>query len=383
MQACNLLCLVRYGICSQADDAVRTAVEILNVSERMENPCVNPITCPNYRSAAQVAADLRDHQEETRALAARTPGMEPAIYQGDYLLIRLGIDAAAPITLHRIVHGVFMQSATRHTSTFTTMEYEVTQVGDSTGLWGRWTAKLNPSYNPNNPRSGTKNVRHAAIGRSSVVMYQVQTFDYDGKAKDRGICVESLQALAAKCSEYPLPSPLPVSHTSQAGASAAPHGTAGGRGRGGGGASSGAGGSQGQRGRGQGRGRGRKRRRQEPDSREESDSSDEEEDEDSPEEGESEGEASEPEDPPPPVPNGKQACPWDGDPTSFGEFMLWACVGTASAAWHVGRVERALQAGRRDGFTHDARLDGTRVTRGVTLTEQGHTDGLWTPIEDC
>eukprot|EP00965_Chrysotila_dentata_P106912 3532214-Pleurochrysis_carterae.AAC.2 len=66
-----------------ADDA-RTAVDVSNVSERMENPCINPITSPGPggRTRAQVSADLREYQDAQRALAARTSAILTPIYQG-------------------------------------------------------------------------------------------------------------------------------------------------------------------------------------------------------------------------------------------------------------------------------------------------------------
>eukprot|EP00965_Chrysotila_dentata_P187905 6172416-Pleurochrysis_carterae.AAC.2 len=60
--------------------------------------------------------------------------------------------------------------------------------------------------------------------------------------------------------------------------------------------------------------------------------------------------------------------------------MYWACIDAQYAAWHSGIVMRAFTGMLRDGFTHDARLDGSRGVRGVTLDTAGHAEGIWIPI---
>eukprot|EP00965_Chrysotila_dentata_P172245 5684075-Pleurochrysis_carterae.AAC.1 len=63
--------------------------------------------------------------------------------------------------------------------------------------------------------------------------------------------------------------------------------------------------------------------------------------------------------------------------------MLWTAVGSGPATWDTGAVVRALSTKRRDNFTYDARLDASNAIRGVTLTEAGHIDGIWTPMQDA
>eukprot|EP00965_Chrysotila_dentata_P128022 4233313-Pleurochrysis_carterae.AAC.1 len=52
------------------------------------------------------------------------------IFYGDYLLMRLGISSTSPVTLHRVVHGVFMQKAQNQQATCTTLEHHHTPQQD-------------------------------------------------------------------------------------------------------------------------------------------------------------------------------------------------------------------------------------------------------------
>eukprot|EP00965_Chrysotila_dentata_P106911 3532214-Pleurochrysis_carterae.AAC.1 len=263
-----------------------------------------------------------------------------------------------------------MQEATRHSATLITLEYSTLISTKPQGLWGSFTPKLNSDYYHRNPPCGGKFVRHAAIGRAQVALYNVQIFCAKDEADKEVMLISlaSLQELANKCSEYALPSPIPPPHSQASADASASEGSRGKKRRGGRGRAGGCG-----RGRGKGRGSTRQRTR-DPDSSDEHELRDREE-----EEEEEDGGGGEEEDPPPPVPLGKQLVSWDSDAASFSEFLLWFCVAGGHACWHVGRVERVLQSGRRNGFTHNARLDGARSVRGVTLTKEGNIDGVWCP----
>eukprot|EP00965_Chrysotila_dentata_P020709 685632-Pleurochrysis_carterae.AAC.1 len=201
-----------YTLPREAADA-RSGVEILNISERMENPYVNPITCPAQRSAVQVAAELKAHQAATRAAAALDPSIPTPIYKGDYLLMHLsaGTDRSA-LTRHRVVHGIFMQEATRNSCTFTTTEYHPTPAHFN-GLWSLFTQRPNTSYERGNVRSGTMYIRHAAVRRDQVAAFNASTFLQEGgKSKELFIHLSSLRELAGMSSAHPLPTTIPSTH---------------------------------------------------------------------------------------------------------------------------------------------------------------------------
>eukprot|EP00965_Chrysotila_dentata_P231711 6198525-Pleurochrysis_carterae.AAC.1 len=64
------------------------------------------------------------------------------------------------------------------------------------------------------------------------------------------------------------------------------------------------------------------------------------------------------------------AISWDAGSarTGFDHFMYWTSVDGAAAELHSGVVTRVLGTNRRDGFTHDARLDRSAGgVQGVTL----------------
>eukprot|EP00965_Chrysotila_dentata_P036851 1226579-Pleurochrysis_carterae.AAC.1 len=63
--------------------------------------------------------------------------------------------------------------------------------------------------------------------------------------------------------------------------------------------------------------------------------------------------------------------------------MYWASVDGDEADWHIGVVLRVLRPNRRDGFTHDARLDGSDGIRGFKLDAASHDEGIWFPIRAC
>ena len=81
-------------------------------------------------------------------------------------------------------------------------------------------------------------------------------------------------------------------------------------------------------------------------------------------------------DPPAQIPDGFKQVDWQPGQT-FQDFMLWTSVGASRASWHQGVVAKVLGANRRDGFTHDAKLDGTSDIRGVPLTAALHAEGIW------
>eukprot|EP00965_Chrysotila_dentata_P063112 2091309-Pleurochrysis_carterae.AAC.1 len=71
-----------------------------NVSERLENPSVNPIT-GGGQTAAMVRALVRAHQQQVRADAINNPNALSPIFHGDYLLVQLPTESSPSLTLHR------------------------------------------------------------------------------------------------------------------------------------------------------------------------------------------------------------------------------------------------------------------------------------------
>eukprot|EP00965_Chrysotila_dentata_P253824 6211451-Pleurochrysis_carterae.AAC.2 len=108
------------------DDAGLRSMAPLNVSERLENPPVNPITVPGVRLASIVSVEVRCFQDQMRRLAARNTRrlwcQSLPIFQSDCLLLRLEHSTGSVLTLHRAVHGIFMQDAVKQSVTFTTAE---------------------------------------------------------------------------------------------------------------------------------------------------------------------------------------------------------------------------------------------------------------------
>eukprot|EP00965_Chrysotila_dentata_P027958 929576-Pleurochrysis_carterae.AAC.1 len=104
-----------------ADDADHVEIAPLNVSERLVNPLVNLITVPGVRLASTVSAEVRVFQDGMRAVAARNPQAVVPSFQGDYLVLRLAHSAGSVLTLHRVVHSIFMQDAVKQNATFTTL----------------------------------------------------------------------------------------------------------------------------------------------------------------------------------------------------------------------------------------------------------------------
>eukprot|EP00965_Chrysotila_dentata_P101388 3347032-Pleurochrysis_carterae.AAC.1 len=86
----------------------------------------------------------------------------------------------ASLTLHRVMNVIYMTDAKLLDATFTTVEYSHTPLPGFQGLWGTFAHGINPSFDRRNRRSGLQHVRHLAIGREVVTMYNVQTFTKKG-----------------------------------------------------------------------------------------------------------------------------------------------------------------------------------------------------------
>eukprot|EP00965_Chrysotila_dentata_P049669 1646963-Pleurochrysis_carterae.AAC.1 len=413
-RSANLMfCLILPLQVAAATSAARSAQ---NASERLENPPVNPITGPG-RTAAMVRADAMAYQKSSLANAQRSGG--PAgIFQGNYLLIRLPADTG--VKLHRVAHCIFYQDATAQDATFTSLEYTHVPVLGQPDLWGTFTPRPNPNYNPTNVRSGLKFVRHSTLSRSHIVMYNVKTLERRGELR---IAASALKELATICPEYPFPASILVTHR-QPGAAASSRAASTGqsslqqqpsqqqpsqqqpsqqqpshssqqqrtamqqqstkdapRARLGAGLSRSAGSTGRQRVQQQLQDQDSSDEEQQRKRQQAANSSDEGDDtyQDETQAG-SKADTEAEDDPPPPVPAGMAIVDWSGTREEVDEFLLWTTVDASSPAWHHGKVRRALKGKRRDGYTHDARLDDSSAVRGVTLSEGGCVDGLWMPI---
>jgi hypothetical protein len=296
------------------------------VTGALENPCVNPITGKG-RSATDVQHDVHEHRCVVRSNA---PAESPALFQADYLFVQLpGVDLA----LHRVVHGLLIHDATEVDIQFTCGVYHHLPQPGVAGFWGTFETKSNPLYDPKNPKKGTKFIRHHDVRRDVIRVYAVETFTCkealaDGKVKTvLRVTADSLQRLSIACPDYSMPSTIPDSHAAAA---------------------------QG----GQPRKKSRPREQNEEDVWEE-------------EMDEGEDDAS-----PPEVPDGFQEQAWtDGEDVY--DFMVWTAIEGLRPSWHAGLTIKKLGVRRRDGFTHDAKLDGTNDIRGVTLSLSAHAEGCW------
>eukprot|EP00965_Chrysotila_dentata_P106158 3506354-Pleurochrysis_carterae.AAC.1 len=89
--------------------AAREGRSLRNLSERMENPPVNPITGPG-RTQAAVNVDLWHYQDAVRARAEEEKQLPDPThgpnFQADYVLLRIGTGTAAGISLHCVVHRI-------------------------------------------------------------------------------------------------------------------------------------------------------------------------------------------------------------------------------------------------------------------------------------
>eukprot|EP00965_Chrysotila_dentata_P113363 3746394-Pleurochrysis_carterae.AAC.1 len=75
--------------------------------------------------------------------------LEP-LFQGDYLLVMQDTAAAPRLTLHRIVHGMFMQDACEQNATFTTLRYAHVPHPGVPCLFGTFSPLLNAAYRSDN-----------------------------------------------------------------------------------------------------------------------------------------------------------------------------------------------------------------------------------------
>eukprot|EP00965_Chrysotila_dentata_P193793 6175967-Pleurochrysis_carterae.AAC.1 len=346
-----------------------------HVSSRLENPEVNPITGPG-RTAAMVNAEVQQAQQRIRKESLAEPddemSVKPAIFQGDYLLIRLAI-GAAPLSLQRVMNGIFMSDAKLPDATFTTIEYSHTPLPGVPGLWGTFSPRVNASYDRHNKHSGSHFVRHLSIGRDVVKLYNVQTFVKKATSELR-IKPSSLEELASLCpEEFAFPDQIPNTHTavhdqqrrrswshpaeasSSAAASSQHSATA---------AAEQEAPAQPRREQPQ-RSRARSTSYQNEDDDPAADSSDEEPDDVSNNTNDAtpELDSSDEAEVPPPVPTGMKIVDWDKSTSSIATFAYWASVDQQAACWHTGKVQRVLRPGRRDRFTHDAKLDGSNLVR--------------------
>ena len=298
-----------------------------NPSVRLENPVVNPTFggAPGHRTQADVRRETGAYREVIRTAVSEFP----PIFQTDYILVQL---PGIPLAVHCVCNGTLLEQATEKEMKFTTVEYSHTPQPGIPGLWGTFQKKENPTYNRLDKKSGTKFIRHSAVGRAHVVVYSLQMFtDSSIEGKPLRISEESLQQLARiRPDEYAMPQSIPASHAAVCAAPTAA----------------------------------RAARNDEPD---EDDADDEE------------------EDPPAPIPDDFVACAWEeGSPIE--DFFLWSKFGKErTPAWHRGYVVRCLEADRADGFTHDAKFAGERHPRGTTLTAEAAAEGvlvLMRPVAD-
>ena len=180
-------------------------------SDEMENPPVNPITGLG-RSTTQVAHELTEYRERIR----REAGGEPAVFQTDFLFVRV---PSGELSLHRVVNNACLYSASATNITFTTTEYAHVPQPNVPGFWGHFHPKLNPRYDPCDRKSGTKFVRHQEIARAHVVVYDVQVFSKPSPVQEeRGkviyVDAGSLRALSVASADHPVPCTLPETHSS-------------------------------------------------------------------------------------------------------------------------------------------------------------------------
>ena len=301
---------------TERNDAILRAP---NPSARLENPIVNPTFggAPGHRTRADVQNETAAYRQTMR----QDDSSLPPIFLSDYILVQL---PGRPLALHQVCNGALLEQATAEKMTFTTVEYAHSPQQGVPGLWGTFSKLENTSYNPLDKKSGTKFVRHSAIGRSHVVVYDVQVFV--NSAKKLCIKTQSLRQLASKRpAEHAVPASIPASH-------GASHSSA-----------------------------------------DNNDDNSATVDHDS---ATVDNDADPDDDPPAPIPNNYTSYAWD-DRSCIQEFLLWSKLGRQrNPTWHRGNVVRVLEAEREDGFTHDAKFDGERNPRGTTLTAEACAEGV-------
>ena len=297
------------------------------VTGALENPPVNPLKGVG-RTAAQVKQDLRAHQAWMRSKQHQYP----PLFQADYALVQ---PPGHSVQLHRVASGLFIEDATAEELCFQTVQYtqHMSRYG---GFWGEFLLSVNEHYNPANPKLGTMYLRHNQMTREHVKVYNVDVVVLPSQPTAPGarpetrirIHTKSLAELARVCPEYPMPSPLPPTHTADGFVAAATNAAD--------------------------------------------------------EEAEVGGEDDRDDDPPPPIPDGFSAVVAQTANTPLDHVMLWTAVGRARAAWHVGKVVKTygsdfLFRGKR--VTHDVQLDGKSEVRPVNLSPESFEEGCWLAIE--
>lgn len=145
-------------------------VQDAQVSRTLENPPINPIT-GHGRTAADVQRERDAYQREMRDRAAGRGERLKAIFQADFLFVRL---PEKGVQLHRVANGLFIQDAMEEKLSFTTVEYAHTPQEDVDGFWGTFEPALNPTYDPTDNKSGTMYARHHNMGRDVILVYDVQ-----------------------------------------------------------------------------------------------------------------------------------------------------------------------------------------------------------------
>ena len=176
----------------------------------MENPSVNPVYGGNGRTEAQRRQELELFKNTTRASAGN--GVDPAIFQGDYLFVQLAPNS--PVQLHRVAHGACIADATAPDILITTLEYVHTPQEGFSGFFGTFAPKANPQYDPRNAKkTGGKHLRHKNVDRSCIKMYNVATFSERKRSVNLlRVTLHSLVMLADSCDGYELPPNIPRTH---------------------------------------------------------------------------------------------------------------------------------------------------------------------------
>ena len=67
---------------------------------------------------------------------------------------------------------------------------------------------------------------------------------------------------------------------------------------------------------------------------------------------------------------------------SVSDFMLWTSIDGGTPCWHRMKAVKTLGKNRRDGYTHDAVIVGSKGVRGVRLTDDAYHEGCWLLIAE-
>ena len=166
----------------------------------IENPPVNPIVS-HARSANEVRADLREHHDEQRKIAARNGAVEP-MYRTDYVLFtpQLG----GPVALGR-VQGAPFGGAEEEADLVELAEYEHTPDDHTAGLFGTFIPMPNENYQKGK-KGSVAFIRHRDVTRAHILVYNVQMW---GPTKAQRITLAALRALSIARRDHPLPDIIP------------------------------------------------------------------------------------------------------------------------------------------------------------------------------